>query len=280
MFGSRRGFVPLASLSLLLTLTPAAFGAPDSTTGLEQPESAHWDSKTDAWYVSNTAGGYVSKIGPDGVVIEQQWLEDLHGPYGVTTHKGDLYVSDTDRVVIADLKTGKVEADIPVEASMMNDIAVDKRGDVYFSDTCGDIVFRIRKGASKAEPFVELPNEGPNGLAFTGNQMIVAGLGALPGVCGDPTGVGGRVLSVDMKTKEVTPVSGKLGALDGVVVDGKRFIVTDFATGRILAVDAATGASSLIAPEMPSAADLGFDPKARIIAVPVSFGNSVEYHDV
>lgn len=261
-------------------LAPSAAAAPPSTTGLEQPESAHWDSKTNAWYVSSTAGPYVSKVGPDGAVIEQEWLGGLHGPYGVTTYRGDLYVSDTDRVVIADLKTGKIEAEIPVEASLMNDIVVDKQGDIYFSDTCGGIVYRIRNGDSKAEPFVELPNEGPNGLALKGNQMIVAGLGSLPGVCGDPTAVGGRVLSIDMKTQEITPVSEKLGALDGVVVDGERFIVTDFATGRILAVDAATGASSLIAPEMPSAADLGFDSKARIIAVPVSFGNSVEYHDV
>jgi sugar lactone lactonase YvrE len=265
---------------LLPGLRASAATAPASTTGLEQPESAHWDATTNAWYVSNTAGGYITKIGPDGVVLEQEWLNGLHGPYGVTTFRGDLYVSDTDQVLVADLKTGKVEGAVPVEASMMNDIAVDKRGDIYFSDTCGDIVYRIRKGGSKVEPFVELPNEGPNGLDFKGKQMIVAGLGALPGVCGDPTGVGGRILSIDMKSHEITPVSEKLGALDGLVVDGERFIVTDFATGRILAVDAATGASSLIAAEMPSVADLGFDSKARIIAVPVSFGNSVEYHDV
>jgi sugar lactone lactonase YvrE len=247
---------------------------------LEQPESAHWDAKTNAWYVSNTAGQFISKIGSDGAVIKLRWLEGLHGPYGVTTYRGDIYVSDTDRVVIADLKTGKVEAKIPAEAEMMNDIAVNEQGDIFFSDTCGGIVFRIRQGGSKAKPFIELPNEGPNGLDFKGSQMIVAGLGALPGVCGDPTNAGGRVLSIDMKTLEVTAVSEKLGALDGLVVDGERFIVTDFATGRILAVDAATGAASLIASEMPSAADLGLDSKARVIAVPVSFGNSVEYHDV
>lgn len=273
----RRALALAAALCLFAPLPARA--APPPAVGFERPESAHWHRG--AWYVSNTDGRYVSKLDAEGGVLELRWLDNLHGPFGLAAHGRLLFVSDTDRVVVADLRTGAIRRIVPFpDASLLNDVAVDRRGNAYVSDTCAGDIHRIRKGRARAQALISLPGEGPNGLAVRGKRLFVAGLGAIPGVCGDPTALGGRLLSVHLKTGKVTPISDRLGALDGLEPDGARFLVTDFATGRLLAVDAETGEASLVATGPPSAADLGFDPDRRIVAIPHSFANAVVFHDV
>ena len=56
--------------------------------GFEAPESALYDAERDVIYVSNVVGqaaekdgqGYISKLGPDGQVVEQQWATGLNAP--------------------------------------------------------------------------------------------------------------------------------------------------------------------------------------------------------
>src|SRR5262245_49603124 len=77
----------------MLTSWPAA-AAPQQVwelTGLEAPESALPDPTGEVIYVSNVVGapdakdgnGYISRVSPDGKVLEQRWAVGLDAPKGL-----------------------------------------------------------------------------------------------------------------------------------------------------------------------------------------------------
>ena len=51
--------------------------------------------------------GYLSKIGLDGTVIEQKWIDKLNAPKGLTISKDKLYIADVDELVEVDIATAK-----------------------------------------------------------------------------------------------------------------------------------------------------------------------------
>ena len=85
-------------------------------TGLEAPESALPDPAGDAIYVSNVVGapdakdgnGYISRVSPDGKILEQRWAVGLDAPKGLILRGSTLFVSDIDRLVAIDTATGKI----------------------------------------------------------------------------------------------------------------------------------------------------------------------------
>src|SRR5262245_19992516 len=78
-----------------------------SLGGFKEPESALFDPQRNVIYVSNVAGdakakdgiGFISKVSPDGKLIELEWVKGLNGPKGLVMNGNKLYVSDIDQLV-------------------------------------------------------------------------------------------------------------------------------------------------------------------------------------
>ena len=74
--------------------------------GLNEPESAVFDKKNSAIYISNINGdplkldknGYISKISVDGQILEKKWIKGLDAPKGMTIFNDHLFVADINKI--------------------------------------------------------------------------------------------------------------------------------------------------------------------------------------
>jgi DNA-binding beta-propeller fold protein YncE len=172
--------------------------------------------------------------------------------------KGKLYVADIDEVVVVDIKSGKVLEKIKVpDASFLNDITVDKKGNVYVSDSNTKKVHRISGG--KVSVYHETPTK-PNGLLILDS---------------------GTLLKVDAQKKVTTLVTDLDKSTDGIEeVKPGEYIVSCW-SGVIYYVKADGSKQELLntSEQKVNSADIGYDAKKRIVYVPTFFKNSVAaYH--
>ena len=73
---------------ILASATPAIANEVWSLSGFKAPESVLLDSQRNVLYVSNVAGeanakdgvGFISKVSPDGKMIEAEWVKGLKMP--------------------------------------------------------------------------------------------------------------------------------------------------------------------------------------------------------
>jgi len=241
------------------------------------PESAYYNPENGLIFVSNVAGspgekdgkGWISRLSPEGKVLEAQWVSGLNAPKGMRSRKGRLYVADIDELVEIDVGAAKVAKRFPAKgAKMLNDVAIGSDGTVFVSDTMGVKVWRLTpKG--KFEVFLEGKTlEAPNGLAIRGGRLWVAGWG---------TGIGadwsvkapGSVWAYDLQTKAraKSAVAPGLGQLDGLEADGTGWFISDWVAGKIYR--AGVGNSpKLVLEGFKNSADIGWMPKERLLLVP------------
>ncbi len=111
---------------------------------LRVPESVLLDSKNNVLYVSSIDGtpdakdgnGFISQVTLDGKIKNLKWATGLDAPKGMGLFNNNLYVADISRLVTIDTKTGKVTQTLEIEgAKFLNDVTVDKAGNVYVSDS-------------------------------------------------------------------------------------------------------------------------------------------------
>jgi sugar lactone lactonase YvrE len=216
------------------------------STGLEGPESIIFDSKQNAYYVSNVVGspvdkdgnGYISKLDEKGKILNQKWITGLNAPKGMGIHNGKLYVADIDNIAVIDIASSKVENTIPVAgATFLNDIAVSPKGDVYVSDTFGgNAIYTIKDGKSEIW-FKDEALNFPNGLFVKGNEMIVSSWGVVTNQETFATDVKGKLLSVSMKDKKVKDITKSFINGDGLAAFKNGYLTSDWAAGTIYFVD-------------------------------------------
>ena len=242
--------------------------------GLAQPESAWYDKSSKSLYISNVAGnpaekdgnGWILKANLKGEVIEEKWVTGLHAPKGLRSRGNRLYVADIDRLVLIDIKRGRVISRLRAPgAKMLNDVAIASNGDVYVSDTLASRIYRFPK---KGDP--EIFAEGkvldsPNGLYLKGRRLYIAswGLAAADWSTKKP----GRLLVLDIKTKEVTKVKGPSGHLDGLEPWKNGWFVSDFSAGKIFWVDR-DGKFEVWLEGFKGSADFGIVPRSKILILP------------
>ena len=138
--------VLVALILSLCALTAAHSGAPKKLwelKGLDAPESVVFDPASNALYVSNIGGkiwqkdsnGFISKVSPDGKMIERNWLAGLDSPTGLALDGGKLYVADTDQLVEIDIASKSIAKRYPAPgAKWLNDVASDGKGTLYASE--------------------------------------------------------------------------------------------------------------------------------------------------
>ena len=258
--------------SLLSLAAPGVMGAEIwRTDGLSTPESAVFDGANDRIIVSSIVGeateadgnGTLAAISLSGAMIDDAWVSGLDAPKGMAIHDGQLYVADLSNVRVVDLVSGEMSTIAVEGATFLNDVTSGDDGTVYVTDTFANRIYAISGDA--VELFVEDPAlDSPNGILAVGDALIVASFGTLAEKPEDM--VPGGLLSIDIATKAVTPIAGteKLGFLDGVVMVGDRYVVTDFFSGKIMAISE-DGAVAEIATLEMGTADLGTDGAAVFV---------------
>jgi sugar lactone lactonase YvrE len=243
------------------------------------PESVLYDRKRDDMYVTSyyrlrsadAKKGFISRVSTNGEIEELEWITGLDGPCGMGIYKNHLYVAEcTGNLVEIDIKQGEIKNRYPVDGStFLNDVAVDGKGNVYFTDTSrdreGPDIYRFRKGK------VEVWKTGgdvhrANGLFFYDDRLIV-------GNSGD-----GFLKSIDIKDGRVEKIACLgAGVIDGIRVladgsfvvshwEGQTFLVTP--EGDVVEISDTMG-------DGLNAADFEYVADENLLVVPTFLANKV-----
>lgn len=255
-----------------------------TVTGFQSPESAYWDAGSRSWFVSNVAGGenekdgkgWISRLDAGGKVVKERWVEGLNAPKGIRVRGRTLYVSDVDELIVIDIPDARIKTRLSAAgAKFLNDVAIGSAGEVYVSDTMGNALYRCTR---TCEVFLQTEKlECPNGLLVEGNRLIVAAWGIITDAATFGTKTPGRLLQVDLKTKEITPMGdGKpVGNLDGLEKDGADYLVTDWIAGKFLRISK-SGAVTVLKDGFKNSADIGYDPARRLVVLPEMGGGALQ----
>ncbi len=242
---------------------------------LKVPESVLFDAGNKVLYVANIEGtqpwgkdssGSIGKVGLDGKVISVDWVSGLHAPKGMGMKNGKLYVADLTELVEIDIKTGKITNKLTIPgAEGLNDVSIDKDGNIYVSDSRGKKVFKVKDGV--AELFLE-NLKGPNGVLAHLDDFYVLDAGGM--------------YKMNKDKSLVMIADGMEGGTDGIEnVKGNEFIISCWA-GVVWYINA-DGCKELLLDSRDikkNSADIGFDAKNKIVYVPTFWRNTVVAYQV
>lgn len=262
----------------------AAQQAVRTLDGLGMPESVIFDAGRDVLYVSSVGGdmlakdgnGVISRVSPDGQMVEAAWIAGLDAPKGLVSDGTTLHVSDIDRLVAIDFESGKVSGTFPVEGDVvLNDTAMDDAGRVHVSDILANRIHVLSDGAWSVLAEGEALQH-PNGVNLQDGRLVVATWGK--GMREDlTTEVGGHLLVVDPMTGAIAPLGSgvPVGNLDGLEPDGKGgWMVTDFIAGAALRI-AEDGTSTMLIDLDMGSADLEYIADRSLLIVPMTPGGKL-----
>lgn len=259
--------------------------------GFATPESVLYDEEADVYLVSNINGsptgidgnGFISRVAPDGEVLELKWIDgtaesvELDAPKGLALADNVLYVADISRVRQFDRTTGRSLGTVEIPGStFVNDVAPAADGSLYVSDSgmafsAGSVVdtgsaalYRILGNGT-----IEMLAEGsglqrPNGLYDSPERgLVMAPYGS------------SAVFSVSDDGGLTAIVTLTAGTLDGIAetTDG-TLLVSSWEAGSVFAVTP-DDQISVVARDLPSPADIGYDAKRNRLLVPLFNADAV-----
>jgi glucose/arabinose dehydrogenase len=264
--------------------------------GLSRPESARWDAGQRIWFVSSINGdspakdsnGYISRVSPDGKMERAKFIEGgvngvmLHGPKGLAISGDTLWATDIDAVRGFHRRTGAPLASVdlqPLGALFLNDITVGPDGALYVTDTgvrfdsAGtrnhtgpDRVFRIAGGKATVALEGDVLGE-PNGIAYDPEKRRFL-IGPIVGEK--------AVLAWSGPGGTPRPIAAGPGRYDGIeILPGGRTLVTAWNDSTVSEI-VGQGMRPVIR-GVSAAADIGVDPKAGVVAVPLLREDRVEF---
>jgi len=210
------------------------------------------------WDVDGKGG--VAKLGTDGSILNAAWITGLNAPKGMGIKGNRLYVADVSQVIIIDIKNGRITGNIAIEgATGLNDITINDKGIMYVSDSKTAKIWRIEKDV----PALYLDNvKGVNGLRAVGDDLYI--------------GAGKLFMKADAN-KQLTQVAEVTQGIDGIEPVGNGdFLLTAWG-GYIWYAHAGGRVETLLEthPQKKNTADIGYDPKKRIVYVPSFFAKTV-----
>ena len=241
---------------------------------LKVPESVLLDTKNNVLYVSNIDGqpagkdgkGSISTLGLDGKIIQAEWVTGLNAPKGMGLYKNKLYVTDLTEVVIIDIKKGVIIKKIPIpDAVFLNDISIDKNGIVYTSDSQ---TAKVHKIENETVFLLVDKLQRPNGLLSIKDDLLILDKGSLL-----------KITSTGQLSKLV---DGMDPSTDGIeMVKENEYIVSCW--GGIIYYLTANGSKIVLSDtrnDKINSADIGYDPKRKIVYVPTFYGNTVSAYQL
>ena len=249
--------------------------APIVVDGLSTPESVAHDANADVYLVTNIAGspfeadgeGFVSRIAPDGTMLELRWIDGLNAPKGIAISGDTIAIADLTAVRRFDRATGAVRDVIPIEgATFLNDVAAGPDGSFFVSDsgmrpagdgiepTGTDAIYRIASDATYVAIVRGAELHLPNGLAVHGEDLFMVPFG------------GSALSRFDLEGHPRGSIELPSGQLDGLVV-GDCAVVSSLQAMAVL-VGPVEGPFSPAIEEV-AAADIGADTTRDRILMPM-----------
>jgi sugar lactone lactonase YvrE len=264
------------------------------TEGISTPESVLFDAAGDRFFVSNINGkptdvdnnGYITELSADGKVTKPKLIEGgkdkikLDAPKGLGLLNGVLYVSDVTVVRKFDVKSGAPRGEIAVkDATFLNDLAIAPDGRVFVTDTGvkpgatgfdptgTDAVYVIDK-AGKVKPIAKAKElNGPNGVLFVDNKLLVNTFGS------------NEIYRLDDKGAKQDVTTVPTGGLDGFASVGDSLFVSSW-QGSTIYKGKLGGKFEPLVQGLKGAADFAYDSKRSRVVVPRFMENAVEAYDV
>jgi hypothetical protein len=254
-----------------LVLVPAA-----SATHLAMPESALFhDGKiyvsligdpgnNDGAVVTVDANGKVT-----GTLTRARAAAPLFDPTGMAITGSTLWVNDAVRIRSFDLKTGVPGRVIAIPRSVfMNDLAVDRRGSLWASDSETRSLYRVSRGGRVTRFRIPKRFHGlPNGVALHPTS------GEIWFVTFNESAVGGAQVGRVNSAGRFTEVIGspRLRQLDGLAFVGRTAYISDFGNGNIWKLSASgTLKRRAVIPGSP--ADISYAPSLKRLLIPLIQG--------
>jgi hypothetical protein len=239
--------------------TEAVVAVPESVLPYENGKKLYVSLIDGGGWDADGKGG-VALLNADGTGLNQSWVRGLNAPKGMGLSGKHLYVADITEVVVINTRTGKTEKKIAIEgATGLNDITVDDGGIVYLSDSRTGKIWRLEKDV----PTLFLENvRGVNGLKAVGSDLIIGT---------------GRSLQRADSQKKITTIAELPQGIDGIEPIGNGdYLVTSW-TGIIFYVYSDGRVDQLLdtRTDKKNTADIGYDPKHRIVFVPTFNGKTV-----
>ncbi|SDK23640.1 hypothetical protein SAMN05421823_102212 [Catalinimonas alkaloidigena] len=242
------------------------------TEGLKRPESVVYDETTDMLYVSSINGdssvangvGYLSKVSPDGELVNQMWITGLKGPKGLALRDGKLYVADVDELVVVDVAGNKVEQRYPAAGGIfLNDVTLDDDGNVYVSDSRAGHVYRLHEGTF--DSWVDIPE--PNGVHVVDGALLIAAADSTKANPGSERYL--QVISLDDASIKPLRDLEPVGGLDALEPDGPDgYFLTDWGAGKVMYYTQDRGPIELMTLTQGTA-DLELAPDRDMVYLPV-----------
>ena len=276
--------------AVLLSLLPGGVALALQVTGLKNPAGFIVDPATGSYFISNENGqpterdnnGFITKLGPDGKIINLKFIEGgaggitLHAPQGLAVIGRTLYVSDIDQVRRFHADTGRAlgELDLSsVPVDFLTGLATDGHSTLYIADAGADAILQLdTRRSSKPTVLVKDPAlAGPHGLA------VNPATGALVVVSWNT----GKILEVTtagaVKVLFANSLfNARFGNLTGVDFDASgNMYVSDFSQGKVIRIDP-NFRFQTIAEFLTTPASLGIDRKNHLILVPYRSGDVAE----
>ncbi len=241
-----------------------------SDTVFRTPESVLYDSTRSICYVSNMnrgaedGHGFISKMSLEGKIVELKWIEGLKAPKGMALSGKSLYVADVDELVEIDPDNGIISKKYKAPgASMLNDVAADRSGNVYVSDSDTATIYRFNNGTIR-KWLTGGPGH-PNGLYVDKDRLLVA------------AGASSELQSVDTATHETRVLTRGINHGDGITPAGEgRWLVSDW-SGEVYMVYPDNHKVSLLKTrdQNINSADITYIADRNLLLVPTFSGNNV-----
>lgn len=255
--------------------------------GLSNPESVIYDKANDVLYISNVNGaadekdgnGFISKVSPDGEVLELKWVTGLNAPKGLAIHNDHLYVADIDSLVEINIPAASIKNSYPdANAKFLNDVTATSDGRIFVSDMVTNKIHLLEN--QKFSVWLEdAALENPNGLYAENGQLILGAWGVMTD--GFATDIPGHLKSINLADKSIQSLGdGKaIGNLDGVEPVGNDFYVTDWMAGKLFRIDR-FGNAILLLELVQGMADLEYIEDRSMILLPMMNSNSLLAYQV
>jgi sugar lactone lactonase YvrE len=251
----------------------------ETEASLLTPESVIYDPANNVFYVSNydymyyTKGyptGYVSKISPDGRILEKEWIKGLFAPTGMCVIGNRLYIVVRNGIIVIGTKKGNyiTQYDIP-EAVFLNDATADSLGRIYITDSSGDPakpdIYILEN--KQIKPWLQSEAiSNTNGIHEYHGKLFIGNNGE------------GLFQAVNIKDKSIETICNLgPGTIDGIRPDNEGNWLVSHWEGKIFRVSHSGQITEIFDTRIEgyNAADFEFSNQSGNIIIPTFLGNKV-----
>lgn len=251
----------------------------ETESSLLTPESVIYDPENDIYYVSNydymyyTKGyptGYVSKVSPDGKIIEKEWIKGLFAPTGMCVVDNRLYIVVRNGVVVFGTRKANyiTQYDIP-DAVFLNDATADSLGRIYITDSSGDPAkpdIYILENKEITPWFQSEAVSNANGIHEFHGKLYIGNNGE------------GLFQAINIKDKSIETIcSLGPGTIDGIRPDNAGNWLVSHWEGKIFMISRSGQITEIFDTRIEgyNAADFEFSTQSGNLIIPTFLGNKV-----